>query len=174
MFGTVGAQHVLSFVGMFLTDCSGSSYVHRLTKGVTMLRRSLLSLLISLLVIACSDATGPGDGPGGGLVGTWRLQTVDGLPLPFTLSEGGADKLELTAETMTLVASGSFDMVTTFRVTEGSNVFPESIPDEGTYVVNGSTVTFTYDSDGSTDIATVSGNAMTLDDIGLTFVYRRD
>ncbi len=65
-------------------------------------------------------------------------------------------------------------MVTTFRVTEGSNVFPESIPDGGTYTVNGSTLTFRYDSDGSSDIATVTGDTMTLDDIGLTFVYRRE
>ena len=65
-----------------------------------MLRRSLLTLLISTLVLACNGATGPspvpspspspGPSPGPSpvvVVGTWRLQTVDGRPLPFTLPE---------------------------------------------------------------------------------------
>jgi hypothetical protein len=138
-------------------------------KEVAMLRRSLLSLLTCSLVLACSDATGADRG----VVGTWRLQTVDGQLLPFILTQNEVDKLELTGEAMTLLASGRFTMVTTFRVTDGSNVFLESIPDEGTYAVNGSTVTFTFNTDGSTVTATVDGTAMTLNDIGLTFVYRR-
>jgi hypothetical protein len=108
------------------------------------------------------------------VAGTWRLQTVNGLPLPFTLSETGMDKEELISEVITLAAPGSLTIVTAFRYTTGSNVFSESIPDEGTYAVDGSTVTITWDSDGSTSTATVSGNTMTLQDIGLTFVYRRD
>ena len=137
---------------------------------VTMLRRSLLSLLISLAVLSCGDATGPNSKA----VGTWRLQTVNGLSLPFTLEGDGANKLELTAETLTLIASGKVTMVTAFRVTDGGNVSTESIPDAGTYIINGSTVSFTFPSDGSTPTATVSSNTMTLDDIGLTFVYRRE
>ena len=64
----------------------------------------------------------------------WRLQSIDGRPLPFTLPEeesGGADKLEVTAEVITTLESGSFTMLTAFRVTDGSDVFPESIPDKG-------------------------------------------
>ena len=87
---------------------------------------------------------------------------------------GEVDRLELTGESMTLLASGRFTMVTTFRVTDGSNIFPESIPDAGTYAVSGSTVTFTFDSDGSTAAATINRNGMTLHDIGLTFIYRRE
>ncbi len=135
-----------------------------------MLRRNLQTLLVSLLLLACSDAAGPVRG----VEGTWRLQTVNGLALPFTLPESGVDKLELTGEVITLVAPRSLSIVTTFRVTDGSDVFPESVPDGGTYAVNGSTITFTWDSDGSTSTATVSGNTMSLQDIGLTFVYRRD
>ena len=134
-----------------------------------MLRRVLLSL-VPLLILGCSDATGPGPG----VAGTWRLQTVNGAPLPFILDEPGVDKLELTGEVITLVGPSSVTMVTTFRVTVGSNVFTESIPDNGTYAVDGSTVRFTFESDGSTPTATVAGNTMTLDDIGLRFVYRRD
>lgn len=135
-----------------------------------MLRRSLLFLLISFVVLSCSDSTGPNSN----LVGTWRLETVSGQPLPFILEQDATRKVELTGETITLVASGRQTMVTSFRVTEGGNVFLESIPAPGSYTVNGSTLLLTFDGDESTYTATVNGNTMTIDDIGLTFVYRRD
>ena len=86
---------------------------------------------------------------------------------------GGADKVEVTAEVITTLDSGRFTMDTTLRVTRGRNVFSETIPDKGTYVVDGSTVTFSFDSDpgGEPATGTVSGNVLTLDD---GFAYRRD
>jgi hypothetical protein len=65
-------------------------------------------------------------------------------------------------------------MITSFRVTDGGTVFSESIPGPGTYSVTGSTVSLMFVEDGSTLMASVSGDTMSLDDIGLTFVYRRD
>ena len=65
-------------------------------------------------------------------------------------------------------------MITTFRITDGGVVSTESVPDSGSYTVNGSTVSFTFPSDGSTPLATIDGDTMTLGDIGLTFVYRRE
>lgn len=135
-----------------------------------MIRRAFLPLLICFVVLSCSDSTSPE----GGVLGTWRLRTVDGKELPFTLVEPGVDKLEVTAETITLLASGRVTMVTTFRVTDGGSVSSESVPDAGTYTVSGSTVTFRFDSDGSTPTAIINGDTMTLGDIGLTFVYLRD
>jgi hypothetical protein len=134
-----------------------------------MLRRSLLSLLLSVVVLSCDDATGPDD-----LLGTWRLQSVSGQSLPFILEQDGTRKVELTGETVTLLASGRQTMVTSFRVTEGGNVFTESIPASGNYTVDGSTLLLTFDNDEDTYTAIVSGDTMTIDDIGLTFLYRRD
>lgn len=134
-----------------------------------MLRRSLLSLLICTVVLSCSDSTSPNS-----LLGTWRLQTVSGQPLPFTLEDDGVTKVELTGETVTLLASGRQTMVTSFRVTEGGSVFLESIPAPGSYTINGSTLLLTFDNDEATYTATLSGDTMTIDDIGLTFLYRRD
>ena len=134
-----------------------------------MLRRSLLSLLLSVVVLSCDDATGPDD-----FLGTWRLQSVSGQSLPFILEQDGTRKVELTGETVTLLASGRQTMVTSFRVTESGNVFTESIPAAGNYTVDGSTLLLTFDNDEDTYTAIVSGDAMTIDDIGLTFLYRRD
>ena len=134
-----------------------------------MLRRSLLSLILSAIVLSCDNATGPDD-----LLGTWRLETVSGQPLPFILEQDGTRKVELTGETVTLLASGRQTMVTSFRVTENGNVFTESIPAPGNYTVTGSTLLLTFDSDEDTYTAIVNGETMTIDDIGLTFVYRRE
>ena len=134
-----------------------------------MLRRSLLTLLVSVVLVSCDDATGPDD-----LLGTWRLESVSGQPLPYILEQDGTRKVELTGETVTLLASGRQTMVTSFRVTEGTNVFTESIPASGNYTVDGSTVLLTFDTDEDKYTAIVNGETMTIDDIGLTFVYRRD
>lgn len=134
-----------------------------------MLRRSLLSLLLSVGVLSCGDATGPDD-----LLGTWRLQAVSGQSLPFILEQDATRKVELTGETVTLLASGRQTMVTSFRVTEGGNVFTESIPAPGNYTVDGSTLLLTFDNDEDKYTALVNGDTMTIDDIGLTFLYRRD
>lgn len=134
-----------------------------------MLRRSLLSLLLPAIVLSCDNATGPDD-----LLGTWRLETVSGQSLPFILEQNGTRKVELTGETVTLLASGRQTMVTSFRVTENGNVFTESIPAPGNYTVNGSTLLLTFDNDDDEYTAIVNGNTMSIDDIGLTFVYRRE
>jgi len=134
-----------------------------------MLRRSLLSLLLSAITLSCDNAVGPDD-----LLGTWRLETVSGQALPFILEQDAARKVELTGETVTLLASGRQTMVTSFRVTENGNVFTESIPAPGNYTINGSTLLLTFDNDDDKYTAIVNGDTMSIDDIGLTFVYRRD
>ena len=134
-----------------------------------MLRRSLLSLLVSVLALSCDDATGPDD-----LLGTWRLETVNGQSLPFILEQDATRKVELIGETVTLLASGRQTMVTSFRVTESGSVFTESIPASGDYTVDGSTLLLTFDTDEDRYTAIVNGDTMTIDDIGLRFVYRRE
>jgi hypothetical protein len=124
---------------------------------------------VSVVVLSCHDATGPDD-----LLGTWRLESVSGQPLPYILEQDVTRKVELTGETVTLLASGRQTMETFFRVTEGGTVFTESIPASGDYTVNGSTVLLTFDTDEDEYTAVVNGDTMTIDDIGLRFVYRRD
>ena len=134
-----------------------------------MLRRSVLYLLFSFVALSCSNATGPDS-----FVGTWCLQKVSDQLLPYTLEESTGRKVELTGETVTLIASGRQTMVTSFRVTTGGIVSVESVPAPGNYTVNGSTLLLTFDDDESIYTATIKGDTMTINDMGLTFVYRRD
>ena len=137
-----------------------------------MLRRSLLFLLMSVVLASCTDSnnTGPEDN----LLGTWRLETVSGQGLPYFLEQNGAQKVDLTGETVTLLASGRQTMVTYFRTTEGSNVTTESVPASGNYTVNGNKLLLTFDNDTDKYTATINGDLMTIEDIGLVFVYRRE
>jgi hypothetical protein len=135
-----------------------------------MLRRSLLFLLMSVVVLSCDDTTGPDDD----LLGTWSLRSVSGQSLPYVLEQDATVKIELTGETVTLLASGRQTMVTLFRVTDGGVVSTESVPASGNYTVTGSTLLLTFDNDTDTYTAIVKDGNMTIDDIGLTFVYRRD
>jgi hypothetical protein len=134
-----------------------------------MLRQFLRPLLACLIVVSCKDAAGPED-----LTGIWRLETVSGQSLPFLLEQDGSFKVELTGETVELLASGRQTTVTFFRVTDGGIVTNESVPAPGNYTVNGSTLLFTFDNDTDTYTAVVNGDLMTINDIGLTFVYRRE
>jgi hypothetical protein len=144
---------------------------NQIHKEVTMVRRSLLCVLVSLVVLSCGDSTSPADNP---LLGIWRLQTVSGQPIPYVLEQSAGRKVELTGETVTLLATGRQTMVTSFRVTEGGNVSLEDVPAPGSYTVNQSTLTLRFDADSDIYTAIVNGDTMTIDDIGLTFLYRRD
>ena len=136
-----------------------------------------MCLGFAALLLACSghnpaaplSPTGPED-----LLDTWRLQAVSGQSLPYTLEQAGTRKVELTGETVTLFASGRQTMLTSFRVTEGGNVSTETISAPGNYTVDGSTLLLTFDNDEDEYTAIVKDDTMTIDDIGLTFVYRRN
>ncbi|HUQ19991.1 MAG TPA: lipocalin family protein [Gemmatimonadaceae bacterium] len=135
-----------------------------------MLRRVALIALTSFVVLACSDTTTPKDP----LLGTWSLVTVSGQPIPYILEQDATRKVELTGETITLLATGRQTMVTSFRVTDHGIVSLENVPSPGKYTVNGSTVTISFDTDPDIYAAIVTGDTMRIDDIGLTFIYRRN
>jgi hypothetical protein len=132
-----------------------------------MLRRLIPSLL-ALALLSCSDSTSPADI----LHGTWDLETVNGQPVPYILEQNAGLKLELTGETVTLLPAGRQTMVTYFRLTESGIVSTEAITAPGSYTRSGRTLTLSFDSDTDTYTATLDGDLMTIDDMGLRFVYR--
>jgi hypothetical protein len=81
--------------------------------------------------------------------------------------------LELTSDVLTVAASGSFTQMTQFRVTASGQVSTEDVPDAGTYTLNGTAVTFTFDSDGSTGTGSLSGNTLTVAGGGFAMVYKK-
>ena len=130
-----------------------------------------LSLLMALATVACSsdDSTGPDTS----VEGTWTLQSVNGSDLPYVVAQAGSDKVEVTADVLTVASGGAFTEITSIRVTSGGNVTTQSIPDAGSYTVNGTAVTFTFQSDGSSGTGTLSGNTLTVATQGVSLLYKK-
>ena len=126
-----------------------------------------------LMVAAACGGDSPTEPTPASVAGTWRLQTVNGSVLPYLLVQFGTDKVELTSEVLTVAASGSFTQLTQFTTTQSGEVSIEDLTDAGTYTLNGTAATFTYDSDGSTGTGSLSGNTLTVAGGGFAMVYRK-
>jgi hypothetical protein len=144
-------------------------------KSEELLMRRLILALGTLALLACGDSTGPVQS----LNGTYDLQTVNGASLPVTVSNDGFTREDILADAITVSGgsstSGSFSEVSTLRDTDlqtgGSSTFQDT-PNFGTYFINGTAVTFTFDN-GTTANGTISGSTFTVVDTGLSLVYRQ-
>ena len=128
-----------------------------------------------LLLIAAAACGGdsPTQPTPASVAGVWNLQTVNGSGLPFILAQLGNDKVELTDDVLNVSENGTFTQLTHFRITQAGEVTTDSLPDAGTYALNGTAVTFTFESDGSTGTGSLSGNSLTVAAGGLALIYKK-
>jgi hypothetical protein len=136
--------------------------------------RRLISVLLAVGLVACGgDSTSPAPS----IAGTWSLKTVNGAALPYVILASGTTKIELVSDVFTITAndasSGAFTQLTTIRSTQNGQVTSQSIPDAGTYTLNGTAVTFRFNSDGSVGTGSWSGNTITATEEGFAEVYQR-
>jgi hypothetical protein len=130
------------------------------------MRRFILAMG-TLALFACGDSTGVVQN----VNGTYDLKTVNGSPLPFTISLPGDIVLEQVTSDVITASNGTFTDVTIYRDTDTQTgqVTTSSSADTGTYVINGTAVTFQFT--GFTGNGTVSGNSFTIVDQGISLVY---
>ena len=132
-----------------------------------------IACLLLVATVACSGGDSPTQPTTASLAGTWSLETINGVNLPYIAAQSGADKLEIISDVITAVASGSFTQMTQIRVTQNGQVSTQSVPDAGSYTLNGTAVTFTFNSDGSTGTGALSGNTLTVAEDGVALVYKK-
>jgi hypothetical protein len=113
------------------------------------------------------DSTGPTQAS---VVGMWNLTTVNGAVLPFTIQS--TPKIEVLSDQLVVSANGTFTEATQTRTTNGTTVTLETVPDGGTYSLNGTAVTFIF-TDGSTGAGTVSGTTLIVAFPGVSLVYQK-
>ena len=135
--------------------------------------RKFLVLCLALLLPLAACGDDDGTGPSTNIVGTFNLQTVNGAPLPVTLSQAGTDRLDLTAGQITFREDRTFTAEITFREISGGLTTNETDGQIGTYTVSGNTVQLTSTLDGTVATATISGNTLTSNQQGFTLVYRK-
>ena len=96
------------------------------------------------------------------VAGTWKLTAVNSLPLPFIVSASDP-KLEVIDKQYVISAANTFTTSYTLRATElDGTVSTGTVTDSGTLTLADNTVTFTYKSDGSIVLATVTPTSMTI------------
>lgn len=134
------------------------------------MRRFLAVMLLAAAVSCGGDkTTGP---TAATITGTWTLQSVNGSALPYTVAQTGANKVEVTADVLT-IASSSFTQTTTVRSTINGQVTTQSVSDAGTYTLNGTAASFRFNSDGSTGTGSFSGSTLTVAEDGFAYVYTK-
>ena len=135
------------------------------------MRRTPRWLLFAFVMIgfACGgDSTGPNDS----VAGSYSLRTINGANLPFIIAQTGQDKIELTADVLTLTDGGAFTQITTIRTTINGQASTSSISDAGFYTRNGTAISATFNS-GGTATGTISGGQITVAQDGFSYVYRK-
>jgi hypothetical protein len=129
-----------------------------------------LFVLFLSLAVACTDSSGPTQSS---VAGTWNLQTVDGASLPFVIDQSGVNKVEVTGDVLVVTSAGAFTQATSVRVTQNGVVTTQVIPDAGSYVIHGTSVTFQFQSDGSVGTGMLMDNTLTVNASGVSYIYTK-
>jgi len=133
-----------------------------------MLRRFIPLVALAVAVACGSDSnTQPTFAT---IAGTWSLQTVNGTPLPFTISQTTNDKVEVVSDVVTATPAGTYTEVIQIRETLNGQATVTSVPDAGTFTINGNAITLSSPQSGSVT-GTLSGNSDTFTAIEEGFVY---
>jgi hypothetical protein len=138
--------------------------------------RRLLALALLLASVSCSkdSSTNPTTES---LAGTWNLSTINNLPLPFLLAEADLQtvpptpRIELLNDQIVATSAGTFVEIANARITDGTGTFTVPFTDKGTWTLSGNTITFHFDSDGSSGTGTLSGNTFTIGETDFKSVY---
>lgn len=134
---------------------------------------SVLALTLATVLAACGSsdkATGP---TAATLAGVWNLQTINGNNLPYPVVAVGADHIDVVSDVITANANGTFSQLTTLKITQSGQTQTQTQPDNGTWSLSGTAVTFSFQSDGSTGTGTLNGNTLTVAEGGLSAVYKK-
>jgi hypothetical protein len=134
------------------------------------MRKLLLSLVLAAAVACGGDSTSPINAS---IAGTYKLQTINGSALPYTILQVGNDKVEFMDDQVTVNDGGTYTESGHIRTTENGVVTTEAVVDAGTYVRTGTAITFHSTSDNSDTPGSISGNSITVVSSGLSAVYAK-
>ena len=100
--------------------------------------------------------------------GEYTLISVDGLPVPATVSHDGAN-LKVLSGMFTIVGDGTCSTTTIFVAPSGQEVTRTV---EATYRMSGARLTMRWKGAGST-VGTIDGDTFTMNNEGMLFEYER-
>ena len=136
-------------------------------------RRTLIAAVCtvaSVLLVGCGSDHGT-DPSQVGIASTWNLATANGAPLPFTVP-GITPRLDVLSDKLVLKTNGTFTETTEARSINGTTVTPQTIPDGGTYTVNGTSATFVFN-DGTVGVGTITATTLSMTLPTVALVYQK-
>jgi hypothetical protein len=130
----------------------------------------LLGIALTLAGCGAADAVTP---PRPSVSGSYRLTSVDGHELPFTVVDLGTYKAQIAAGVLALEADGTYAMSFDITLDDGLKVRPATESDAGRWTASAETITLTSALDTVRRTGTVSGNVVTLQSSTRVFVLRK-
>ncbi|MDB4888965.1 MAG: Lipocalin-like domain protein [Gemmatimonadetes bacterium] len=134
------------------------------------MRKLVIALVLAAAAACGGDSTSPVDAS---IAGTYKLQTMNGAPLPYTFFVEGNQKLELLDDQLVLTDGGTYAESGHSRTTINGQATTDANTDAGTYTRSGTAITFRSSADNSIVSGTISGSSVTVVIQGLSGVYTR-
>ena len=135
------------------------------------LMRQMLAGFVAASCLACfSDGGIVGSSS---VTGTYTLRSINGSPLPYTISGSGTDKTEILAESITLFQGGTYARERNSRVTANGQVANETVTEGGTYNLFGNSISMRASGTGPLVQAVINANTMTLVEAAMTSVFSK-
>jgi hypothetical protein len=135
----------------------------RLHLGVVRRATYACALAAAAITAACSgdSSTAPVQ-----VAGARPMSTAQGMAVPHTFTDGAGSKLTIEGGGLTLSPNGTFALQYKGKL----NALTFDLTDEGTYKLNGTTVTFTPEGGDPVYTGRVAGKSVVVDDFKIAGV----
>jgi len=128
--------------------------------------------LVLCFALACGSDSTTTQPTTASLAGTWSLQNINGIALPFVLAQTATSKSEVLSDIVTATSGGTYTEVTQIRTTLNGQATTSTENDAGTYTVTGNAVVI-RSNDGSSASGTVNGTTFTISVGGIAFQFKK-
>lgn len=137
---------------------------------LSRIARHVLLGVVTVCSVACLDEGMTGSST---VTGIYTLRTINGSPLPYTISGSGANKTELASDAIILFQGGTYSRERQLRITTNGQLTHESTTEGGSYTLLGTSIAMRAAGTGPQVLATINGNTMTIVDAGTTAVFSK-
>lgn len=124
----------------------------------------------ALLSAAACGSTSPADI---NVVGTYKLKTINGAPVPFVVVNNATAKLEFLDDQIILTQSGKYQQIGHSRTTEGGQVTTATITASGTYTRTANEIVLRDGIDNTATPGNILENALYVTHFGLAAAYEK-
>ena len=107
------------------------------------------------------------------VTGTYTLRSINGAPLPYTISGSGTNKTEIVSESITLFRGDTYARERITRITVNGQASSDTTTEGGSYSLFGTSISMRASGTGPLIQAVINGNTMTFVEAGLTSVFSK-